>query len=117
MRTHRVIENERGIALVVVLLVVLAVAAIIAGAAMLGSNTSLINRHQARLSVLETVADAGLEEARSRINGDKTQYPDTGYSVVEARNGAPSGVAGGAGADILVGGPAEDELTGGVARI
>jgi hypothetical protein len=84
MRTHRVIENERGIALVVVLLVVLAVAAIIAGAAMLGSNTSLINRHQARLSVLETVADAGLEEARSRINGDKTQYPDSGYSIVEA---------------------------------
>ncbi len=84
MRTHRVIENERGIALVVVLLVVLAVAAIIAGAAMLGSNTNLITKHQARLSVLETVADAGLEEARSRINGDKTQYPDTGYSVIEA---------------------------------
>jgi len=84
MRTHRVIDNERGIALVVVLLVVLAVAAIIAGAAMLGSNTTLINKHQARLSVLETVADAGLEEARSRINGDKTQYPDSGYSVIEA---------------------------------
>jgi hypothetical protein len=84
MRTHRVIENERGIALVVVLLVVLAVAAIIAGAAMLGSNTSLIGRHQARLSVLETVADAGLEEARSRINGDKTQYPDSGFNVIEA---------------------------------
>jgi len=84
MRTHRVIENERGIALVVVLLVVLAVAAIIAGAAMLGSNTSLIGRHQARLSVLETVADAGLEEARSRINGDKTQYPDSGFNIIEA---------------------------------
>ncbi len=84
MRTQRVIDNERGIALVVVLLVVLAVAAIIAGAAMLGSSTSLIQKHQARLSTLETVADAGLEEARSRINGDKTQYPDTGYNVVEA---------------------------------
>lgn len=84
MRTQRLIDNERGIALVVVLLVVLAVAAIIAGAAMLGSSTSLIQKHQARLSTLETVADAGLEEARSRINGDKTQYPDTGYNVVEA---------------------------------
>jgi hypothetical protein len=78
------IDNERGIALVVVLLVVLAVAAIIAGAALLGSNTSLIAKHQARLSVLETVADAGIEEARSRINGDKTQYPDSGYNVLEA---------------------------------
>lgn len=84
MRTQRVIDNERGIALVVVLLVVLAVAAIIAGAAMLGSNTSLIAKHQARLSVLETVADAGLEEARSLINGDKTQYPDSDYNVLEA---------------------------------
>ncbi len=84
MRTQRVIDNERGIALVVVLLVVLAVAAIIAGAAMLGSSTSLIQKHQARLSTLETVADAGLEEVRSRINGDKTQYPDTGYRVIEA---------------------------------
>jgi cytoskeletal protein CcmA (bactofilin family) len=84
MRTQRLIDNERGIALVVVLLVVLAVAAIIAGAALLGSNTSLIAKHQARLSVLETVADAGLEEARSRINGDKTQYPDSGYNILEA---------------------------------
>lgn len=84
MRTQRMIDNERGIALVVVLLVVLAVAAIIAGAALLGSNTTLIAKHQSRLSVLETVADAGIEEARSRINGDKTQYPDSGYNVLEA---------------------------------
>ncbi len=84
MRTQRVIGNERGIALVVVLLVVLAVAAVIAGAAMLGSSTSLIQRHQARLTTIETVADAGLEEARSLINGNKTQYPDTGYRTLEA---------------------------------
>jgi len=84
MRTQRVIDNERGIALVVVLLVVLAVSAVIAGAAMLGSSTSLIQKHQARLSTLETVADAGLEEARSLINGNKTQYPDTGYNILEA---------------------------------
>lgn len=84
MRMQRVIDNERGIALVVVLLVVMAVAAIIAGAAMLGSSTSLIQKHQARLSTLETVADAGLEEARSLINGNRTQYPDTGYTTIEA---------------------------------
>ena len=84
MRAKRVFDNERGIALVVVLLVVLAVAAIIAGAAVLGSSTSLIQKHQARLSTLETVADAGLEEARSQLNGDKTFYPDTGYRILEA---------------------------------
>ena len=84
MRTQRLIDNERGIALVVVLLVVMAVSAIIAGAAMLGSSTSLIQKHQARLSTLETVADAGLEEARSLINGNRTQYPDTGFNTLEA---------------------------------
>jgi hypothetical protein len=76
-------RNERGIALVVVLLVVMAIAAIGAGAALLGSNTSLINKYHDRLSVLENAADAGLEEARSAVNGNKTIYPDTGYNVWE----------------------------------
>lgn len=86
MRREPMIRNERGIALVVVLLVVVAVAAIIAGSALLSSSTSLIALHEARLGVLETAADAGLEEARSRINGDRTQYPNT--SFVSLENGA-----------------------------
>ena len=84
MRILRVVDDEHGIALVVVLLVVLAVSAIVAGAALLGSSTSLITKYHARQSVLETVADAGLEEARSLINGNKAQYPDTGYRALEA---------------------------------
>ncbi|HUL49900.1 MAG TPA: hypothetical protein VLT79_07810 [Gemmatimonadales bacterium] len=85
--THRAtIGNERGIALAVVLLVLLAIAAIAAGAALLGSNTTLINKYHDRLSVLETAADAGLEEARSAVNGNKAIYPDTGYTTLE--NGA-----------------------------
>lgn len=89
MPTPRGIDNERGIALVVVLLVVLAVAAIVGGAALLGSGTALISRRDARQSVLETAADAGLEEARSRINGarvtgDTTVYPDSGFRALES---------------------------------
>jgi hypothetical protein len=89
MRTPRVIGDERGIALMVVLLVVVAVAAIVGGAALLGSGTALISKNDARQSVLETAADAGLEEARSRINGaritgDTTLYPSTGFRVLEA---------------------------------
>jgi hypothetical protein len=80
------LRNERGIALVVVLLVVLAIAAIAAGAAFLGSNTSLINKYHDRQSVLEAAADAGLEEARSVVNGDKSKYPASGYTTLE--NGA-----------------------------
>ncbi|HET9709892.1 MAG TPA: hypothetical protein VFP39_16440 [Gemmatimonadales bacterium] len=84
MRRQRMIDNERGIALVVVLLVVVAVAAMLAGSALLSSSTSLIARHEARLGVLETAADAGLEEARSTINGTKALYPDTGFTTLEA---------------------------------
>jgi hypothetical protein len=84
MNAGALYRNERGIALVAVLLVVLAVAAIAAGAAILGSNTTLINKYHDRLSTLETVADAGLEEARSAVNGNKTLYPDTGYRILEA---------------------------------
>jgi hypothetical protein len=84
MRGQRMIDNERGIALVVVLLVVVAVAAMLAGSALLSSSTSLIARHEARLGVLETAADAGLEEARSTINGTKALYPDSGFNTLEA---------------------------------
>lgn len=76
-------RNERGIALVVVLLVLVAVAAVVGGAAVIGSNTSLINKYHDRLSVLETAADAGIELARSAVNGDKTLYPDTAYTTLE----------------------------------
>lgn len=77
-------RNERGVALVVVLLVVLAVAAIAAGAALLSSSTSLIDKYHTRLSTLETVADAGLEEVRSAVNANKSIYPDTGFNTIES---------------------------------
>jgi hypothetical protein len=78
--------DERGIALMVVLLVVVAVAAIVGGAALLSSGTALIGKNDARQSVLETAADAGLEEARSAINGNRALYPppDSGFGVLEA---------------------------------
>lgn len=89
MTDRPMFRNERGIALVVVLLVVLAIAAIAAGAALLGSSTTLINKYHGRLSVMENAADAGLEEARSKVNGNPgntSYYPDTGYVTLE--NGA-----------------------------
>ncbi len=73
------LRPRRGIALVVVLLVALAVAAIASGATFLSLNTSLVSTYHNRLSVLETVADAGLEQARSALNAIDSLYPDTGY--------------------------------------
>lgn len=76
-------RDERGIALVVALLVSLVVAAISVGAAMLSTNAASINRFNERLSTLEAAAESGVEEVRSRINGDKTLYPDSGYNTIE----------------------------------
>ncbi len=78
------LDNERGIALIVVLLVTLVVAVVAVSAAVLSTNSTLIGRYSDRLSLLEAAADAGIEEARSRINGNKTLYPDTGYATLEA---------------------------------
>ena len=76
-------RSDRGVALLAVLLVSLALAAIAVGALAIAQNASLISRYSERLSVLESVADAGIEELRSRINNDATAYPDTGFVVLE----------------------------------
>ena len=90
----RHVENERGVALISVLLVTLALVAIAAGALMLSSQTSLVNRFHQRQSLLEAAADAGLEEARSKMNGNIKLYPDTGFNTLETD--APVYDAGGA---------------------
>lgn len=76
-------SDARGFALVTVLLVVMAVGALTVGAAVIGANHLLINRHHDRASILESAADAGLEKARARLNADKGLYPDSGYVTLE----------------------------------
>lgn len=76
MRTHR-----EGIALLVTLLVLMAVAAIASAAAMLTLNNQLITSANERADLLESVADAGLELGRARLNGDDV-LPATGYATL-----------------------------------
>ncbi len=76
-------EGEAGFALMFVLLLAMAVAALAIGASMVQSNTTLISRYQSQNSVLETVADAGLEQARAEINANDSLYPDSGYDTLE----------------------------------
>lgn len=83
MQSPRRLKPRRGIALMVVILVVMAVIAIASGSAYLSLNTSLIAKYHSRLSVLESVADAALEETRSALNASSALYPDTGYVVRE----------------------------------
>src|SRR5438045_9476045 len=54
-------------------------------AAVLGGNTALVTRYRQRATLLTTVADAGIEEARSAVNGTRTLMPDTGYKAFETR--------------------------------
>ena len=78
--------NEGGFALVMTVLVVLIIGSLVAGAALIGSNHLLVNQFYDRESELEMAADAGLEWARARLNGDNSLYPTEGYTVLE--NGA-----------------------------
>lgn len=83
MNTNRIIKDTQGIALAVTLLIVLAVGALATGAALVGANHLLINRHYDRMSTLEAVAESGLEYTRARINADKSIYPSSGYNALE----------------------------------
>lgn len=80
----RSVRHERGVALITVLLVSIVIAVLATAAVMLSTTNSLINKYADRELALESVADAGLEEARSLVNGDKTLYPDSGYATLES---------------------------------
>jgi len=80
------VDDSRGFALIAVMLVVLVVAALSTGAAIIGSTHTLSNRYYDRQSELDQAAVAGLEYARAVINADPSVYPDSGYLALE--NGA-----------------------------
>ncbi len=75
--------DRGGYALMMVLLLVLAVGILAAGAVSIVGNAGLINAYEARRTEMEALADAGLEVARARLNADASLYPDDGYTVLE----------------------------------
>jgi len=77
------LRDERGIALITVLLITFVVAALAVGAAMITMNAGLITRFGTRQSLLGSVADAGIAKARATVNANKALYPDSGYTVLE----------------------------------
>lgn len=76
-------RQRGGFALVTVLLVVMVVAVMVTGAAMIGSTHTLSNRYYERQGQLDAVALQGLELARAVLNGDSDIYPDSGYVILE----------------------------------
>ncbi|NOT07946.1 MAG: hypothetical protein HOP28_07045 [Gemmatimonadales bacterium] len=83
MTRPSLIRNERGIALITVLLLSVALTALALGAGMISMNAGLIRRYGERAAVVEDAALAGLEEARSRLNGVDSLYPDIGFVTLE----------------------------------
>ncbi len=76
-------SNRRGFALITTMLVVVVVALIATGAAVIGSMHTVSNRYYDRQSLLDDVATEGLEYMRARINADNSLYPPDGYNTVE----------------------------------
>lgn len=77
-------RNERGIALVMTLLLALALSALVIGATAVSLNAGLIRNYSERLGAVDAAAMAGLEEGRSRLNGTPSLYPvDTGFVTLE----------------------------------
>jgi len=76
-------SNERGMALVLVMLITVAVAALVAGAIFLGGSSYIIARGQEREEDMRNAADAGIEIGRSALNGNAALFPDTGYTTLQ----------------------------------
>lgn len=79
MISHERRHDERGMALVMVMLLTVAVAALAAGAIFLTSSANLVSRGHEREEDMRNAADAGIELGRSALNGTPTLFPDTGY--------------------------------------
>ena len=77
--------NERGIALVSVLLVTLVILTLMTVAATVAGNARLVTKYRARETLLGAVADAGIEEARSAVNGTRALMPDSGDTAIETK--------------------------------
>jgi Tfp pilus assembly protein PilX len=80
----RSLRDERGIALLTTMLVAFAVSAIAIAAVMMTLNANLVAKNTERASNVDAAALAGLEEARSRLNGNRALYPNNGYTTLES---------------------------------
>ncbi len=76
--------DERGVALVLVMLLTVAATALAAAAVLLASNASLISRAHQRDADMRDAADAGIEMGRSALNGTPSLFPDSGFVALQA---------------------------------
>ena len=77
------VRNTRGIALPTALLITLMVVGMATTALMMSTNGRLLRKANERIRQADLATLSGLEEARSRLNGTSTLYPDSGYVTLE----------------------------------
>ncbi len=75
-------RDERGVALIMTLMLAFLVAAIAIGAIMMSGNNALVSRYHAREAGLQSSADAGLEIGRDSLNRNPGMLPATGDTVL-----------------------------------
>ena len=76
-------SQQRGMALVLVMLITVAVAALAAGAIFLSGSSYIIARGQEREEDMRNAADAGIELGRSALNGNFALFPDSGFTALQ----------------------------------
>jgi hypothetical protein len=80
----RTLRNERGIALVLVLLIAIAVTALAMGGILLASTGSLTSKFHYKELALQGSADGGAELARDSLNRNSTILPDSGFVTLQS---------------------------------
>ena len=85
MRTKtQVVANERGVALIMTLMLAMIVASLAIGIIMMMGNTNLITKFHAKEAMMEGAADAGLEWARDTLNAASIVLPINGFVTLQS---------------------------------
>ena len=80
----RMQSNERGMALVLVLLIAIAVTALAMGGIVMTSAGSLTSKFHYKELALQASADGGAELARDTLNRNSTLLPDSGFVTLQS---------------------------------
>jgi len=83
MAMPRLIDNQRGVALITVLLVSLAVSSLAIAATMMTMSGTLVRKYSERTAISDQAALSGVERGLSALLGDGTLLPVSGFFPLE----------------------------------
>ncbi len=79
----RLTDDQRGVALITVVLVALAVSSVAVAASMMTMSGTMVRKFSERASIADHAALSGVELGLSALLADSTLYPTTGYTTLE----------------------------------